>query len=139
MKQKELGIGNFTKIPNGIPAIEDRVNLMYTYGVKAGRLDLHRFVESLSTKAAKLFGLFPKKGTIAVGSDADLVIFDPAYHGKISAKTHSVNNDYSGFEGVAIEGRPAVVTVRGKVQVKDAKFVGQKNLGQFLKRKPQYF
>jgi len=137
LKQKELGIANFTKIPNGIPAIEDRVNLMYTYGVKAGRLDLHRFVEALSTKTAKLFGLFPKKGTIAVGSDADLVIYDPSYRGKISAKTHSVNNDYSGFEGVAIEGRPAVVTVRGQVQAKDGKFVGQKNLGQFLKRKPQ--
>ncbi len=139
LKQKELGVGDFTKIPNGIPAIEDRVNLMYTYGVKTGRLDIHRFVEALSTKAAKLFGLFPRKGTIAVGSDADLVIFDPNYRGKISAKTHSVNNDYSGFEGVAIEGRPVTVTVRGKVQVRDAKFVGQKTVGQFLKRKPQYF
>jgi dihydropyrimidinase len=139
LKQKELGIGNFTKIPNGIPAVEDRVTLMYTYGVKAGRLDLHRFVDSLSTKAAKLFGLFPKKGTIAVGSDADLVIFDPDYRGQISAKTHSVNNDYSGFEGTAVEGRPAVVTVRGQIQVEDGRFVGEKNLGRFLKRKPQYF
>jgi len=139
LKQKEMGIGNFTKIPNGIPAIEDRVNLMYTYGVKAGRLDIHRFVDALSTKTAKLFGLFPKKGTIAVGSDADLVIFDPAWKGSISAKTHSVNNDYSGFEGTPIEGRPSVVTVRGKVQVKDGRFVGTPGIGQLLKREPQYF
>jgi len=138
LKQKELGIGDFTKIPNGIPAIQDRVNVMYTYGVQAGRLDLHRFVEALSTKSAKLFGLFPKKGTIAVGSDADLVVFDPDYRGTISAKTHAVNNDYSGFEGTAIEGRPSVVTVRGQVQVANGAFVGQKNRGQFLRRQPQY-
>jgi len=139
LKQKELGLGDFTKIPNGIPAIEDRVNLMYTYGVKAGRLDLHRFVDALSTKTAKLFGLFPKKGTIAVGSDADLVIYDPTYRGTISAQTHHVNNDYSGFEGVAIEGRPAVVTVRGRVQVRGGQFVGAPGIGRLLKRQPQYF
>ena len=139
LKQKELGIGDFTKIPNGIPAIEDRVNLMYTYGVKTGRLDIHRFVDALSTKSAKLFGLFPRKGTIAVGADADVVVYDPNYRGIISAKTHSVNNDYSGFEGTPIEGRPSVVTVRGKVQVKDGQFVGTKSRGQFLARKAQYF
>jgi dihydropyrimidinase len=140
LSQKEgLGTGDFTKIPNGIPAIEDRVNLMYTYGVKAGKLDIHRFVDALSTRAAKLFGLFPKKGTIAVGSDADLVIYDPNYRGQISAKTHRVNNDYSGFEGVALEGRPDVVTVRGQVQVRGGQFVGKKDLGRFLRRQPQYF
>jgi len=139
LKQKALGIGDFTKIPNGIPAIEERVNLMYTYGVKAGRLDLHRFVDALSTKPAKLFGLFPKKGTIAVGSDADLVIYDPEYRGTISAQTQSINNDYSGFEGTLIDGRPWVVTVRGKVQVRDGVFVGEKGRGQFLRRTPQYF
>lgn len=139
LSQKELGLGNFTKIPNGIPAIEDRVNVMFTKGVKTGKLDIHRFVDALSTRSAKLFGLFPKKGTIAVGSDADLVIYDPAYQGTISAKTHLVNNDYSGFEGWEIGGKPSVVTVRGKVQVKDGKFVGQKDRGKFLARKPQYF
>jgi len=139
VKQKEMGLGNFTKIPNGIPAIEDRVNLMYTYGVKAGRIDLHRFVDALSTKSAKLFGLFPKKGTIAVGSDADLVVFDPDYRGVISAQTHLVNNDYSGFEGTPIEGRPSVVTVRGAVQVKDGAFVGTPGRGLFIRRQPQYF
>ena len=124
----------FTQIPNGIPGIEERVNLLYTYGVRRGRLDVHRFVDAASTRAAKLFGLFPRKGTIAVGSDADLVIFDPDYRGTISAATQHVNNDYNGFEGMEIEGRPSVVTVRGKVQVRDGQFVGERGRGQFLKR-----
>jgi dihydropyrimidinase len=138
-EQKFLGKEAFTTIPNGIPGIEDRVNLLYTYGVKRGRLDLDRFVDAASTRAAKLFGLFPRKGTIAIGSDADLVVYDPHYHGTISAKTHHVNNDYSGFEGMVIEGRPSVVTVRGKVQVKDGKFVGERGRGRMLKREPAYF
>ena len=134
--QKLLGKDAFTQIPNGIPGIEDRVNLMYTYGVKRNRLSLHRFVDALSTRPAKLFGLFPKKGTIAIGSDADLVIYDPAYRGVISAATHHVNNDYSGFEGWALEGRPAAVTVRGKLQVRDGRFIGEASRGQMLKREP---
>ncbi|HEX3878927.1 MAG TPA: dihydropyrimidinase [Bryobacteraceae bacterium] len=134
--QKLLGKDNFTAIPNGIPAIEDRVNLLYTYGVSRGRLDIHRFVDAVSTKAAKLFGLFPRKGTIAVGSDADLVIYDPGYRGKISAATHHVNNDYSGFEGFEIEGRPHIVTLRGRVQVRNGNFVGSQTHGQFLRRQP---
>ncbi|AFZ67759.1 dihydropyrimidinase [Deinococcus peraridilitoris] len=134
--QKELGRDNFTQIPNGIPAIEDRVNLLYTYGVSRGRLDIHRFVDAASTKAAKLFGLFPRKGTIAVGSDADLVVFDPTYRGTISAATHHVNNDYSGFEGFEIDGRPVVVTVRGQVAVRDGQFVGDPARGQLLRRTP---
>jgi dihydropyrimidinase len=134
--QKLLGDGAFTQIPNGIPGIEERVNLLYTYGVKTGRLDLHRFVDAASTRAAKLFGLFPRKGTIAVGSDADLVIFDPDYKGVISAKTQHVNNDYNGFEGMKMEGRASVVTVRGKVQVREGKFVGERGRGVLLKREP---
>lgn len=134
LNQKLMGKDNFTLIPNGIPGIEDRVNLMYTYGVKRGGLSLHRFVDALSTRAAKLFGLYPRKGTIAVGSDADLVLYDPSYRGVISAKTHHVNNDYSGFEGVEIEGRPSVVTVRGKVQVRDGVFVGEQGYGRLLRR-----
>jgi dihydropyrimidinase len=133
-EQKLLGEKAFTQIPNGIPGIEDRVNLMYTYGVRRGLLDLHRFVDALSTRAAKLFGLFPRKGTIAVGSDADLVVYDTAYRGTISAATHHTNNDYSGFEGFALEGRPAVVTVRGKVQVRDGTFVGEAGRGKMLRR-----
>lgn len=135
-QQKLLGKDAFTQIPNGIPGIEERVNLLFTYGVKRGRLDLHTFVNAASTRAAKLFGLFPKKGTIAVGSDADLVIYDPAYRGVLSAKSQHTNNDYNGFEGFPIEGRPAVVTVRGKVQVRDGEFVGEKNHGRFLRREP---
>ncbi|GEM87355.1 dihydropyrimidinase [Meiothermus granaticius] len=137
--QKLLGKDAFTAIPNGIPAIEDRVNLLYTYGVSRGNLDIHRFVDAASTKSAKLFGLFPRKGTIAVGSDADLVIYDPSYRGKISAATQSVNNDYNGFEGFEIDGKPRVVTVRGKVAVRDGQFVGEKGRGKLLRREPMYF
>ncbi|GBF06657.1 dihydropyrimidinase [Deinococcus aerius] len=132
--QKAMGEGDFTKIPNGIPAIEDRVNLLYTYGVSRGGLSLSRFVESASTKAARLFGLFPRKGTIAVGSDADLVIYDPNYRGHISASTSHMNNDYSAFEGWEIDGRPDVVTVRGEVAVEGGRFVGDPGRGQLLRR-----
>ena len=137
--QKAMGKDSFTAIPNGIPAIEDRVNLLYTYGVSRGTLDIHRFVESASTKAAKLFGLFPRKGTVAVGADADLVVFDPSYRGVISSKTQTGNNDYNGFEGFEIDGKPSVVTVRGQVQVRDGQFVGDTTRGQLLRRKPQHF
>lgn len=136
VEQKRLGEEDFTKIPNGIPAIEDRVNLLYTYGVSRGNLSLSRFVEAASTRAAKLFGLYPKKGTIAVGSDADLVIYDPEYRGTISAATSHMNNDYSGFEGFELDGRPVLVTVRGQVAVRDGEFVGDQARGQLLRRGP---
>jgi dihydropyrimidinase len=136
LEQKLLGKDAFTNIPNGIPGIEDRVNLLYTHGVARCRIDLHRFVDCASTRAAKLFGLFPRKGTIAVGSDADLVVFDPNYRGTVTVKTQHTNNDYNGFEGFSIEGRPSVVTVRGKIQVRDGQFIGDKSRGQFLKRQP---
>jgi dihydropyrimidinase len=137
--QKIMGKDAFTQIPNGIPGIEERVNLLYTAGVAGGRLDIHRFVDAASTKVAKLFGLYPRKGTIAVGSDADLVIFDSAYRGTISAARQYTNNDYNGFEGMEIVGRPSIVTVRGKVQVVDGKFIGDPLRGQFLKREPNHF
>jgi dihydropyrimidinase len=137
--QKVMGKSDFTKIPNGIPSLEDRVNAFYSYGVKRNRVDLHRFVDAASTQAAKLFGLFPKKGTIQLGSDADLVVYDPKYKGTISARTQSVNVDYNAFEGMSIEGRPNVVTVRGQVAVRDGKFVGQKGRGKFLQRQPTHF
>lgn len=138
-EQKLLGRDAFTAIPNGIPALEDRVNLLYTYGVRRGRLDLHRFVDAASTRAAQLFGLFPRKGTIAPGADADLVVYDPAYRGVISVQTQHGNNDYNGFEGLPIEGRPHAVTVRGKLQVRDGRFVGERGRGRFLKRDPHHF
>jgi dihydropyrimidinase len=139
IEQKRLGEGDFTRIPNGIPGIEDRVNLLYTHAVARGRLDVNRFVDVASTTAAKLFGLFPRKGTIAVGSDADLVVYDTAYRGAVSARTQSMNCDYNGFEGMRIEGRPSVVTVRGKVQVRDGRFVGDKTRGRLLRREPTHF
>ncbi|ADI14054.1 dihydropyrimidinase [Truepera radiovictrix] len=132
--QKAMGSGDFTKIPNGIPAIEDRVKLLYTYGVSRGELDVHRFVDAASTQAAKLFGLFPRKGTIEVGSDADLVVYDPDYRGTLSAKTQHMNVDYSGFEGFEIDGRPEVVTLRGEVMVREGRFVGTPGRGVFLRR-----
>jgi dihydropyrimidinase len=133
-EQKLLGKDAFTQIPNGIPGIEERVNLLYTYGVKRGTLDLHRFVDAASTRAAKIFGLFPRKGTIAVGSDADLVVYHPDKKQTISARTQHTNNDYNGFEGMEIDGGPSCVTVRGKVQVRDGVFVGDSTRGQLLRR-----
>jgi len=133
-----MGRDDFTKIPNGIPSLEDRINLLYTHGVKRGRLDLQTFVAVASTNAAKLFGLFPRKGNIAVGSDADLVIYDPDYRGKLSVKTQMQNIDYNAFEGWEIEGRPSVVTVRGEVAVRDGKFTGTVGRGCFLQREPTH-
>ena len=102
-KQKEMGKNDFTKIPNGIPSLEERINLLYTYGVKAGKIDLHTLVNVASTQVAKTFDLFPRKGTIRPGADADLVVYDPDYRGKISVKTQHMNLDYSAFEGWKIE------------------------------------
>jgi dihydropyrimidinase len=133
-KQKDMGRGDFTKIPNGIPSVQDRVHLLYTHGVVNRRLDLHRFVDVASTQAAKLFGLFPRKGTIQPGGDADLVVFDPNRRGVISARAQQMNVDYSAFEGWPIQGRADLVTVRGKVQVRDGAFVGAQNHGRMLRR-----
>ena len=136
--QKEMGRGDFTKIPNGIPSLEDRVNLYYTHGVAAGRMDLNTFVATASTNTAKIFGMFPRKGTIALGADADLVVYDPSYRGTISARTHQLNLDYSAFEGWEIKGRPNVVTVRGEVAARDGQFVGTIGRGQFVKREANH-
>ena len=137
VEQKRMGEDNFTLIPNGIPAIEDRVNLLYTYGVCRGGLSLHRFVDAASTRAAQIFGLYPRKGAVQVGSDADLVVYDPNYRGTVSAATSHGNNDYSGFEGFEIEGRPSVVTVRGQIAVRAGEFVGDPGRGQLLRRPPR--
>src|SRR3984957_4324820 len=137
--QKVMGKNDFTKIPNGIPSLEERIKLLYTYGVKTGRIDLHTFVNVASTQVAKLFSLFPRKGTIQLGADADLVVFDPTYRGTISVKTQLMNLDYSAFEGWKIEGRPSVVTVRGEIAARDGQFTGTIGRGNFLKREPQHF
>ncbi|MBC7782429.1 MAG: dihydropyrimidinase [Burkholderiales bacterium] len=137
--QKEMGRGDFTKIPNGIPSLEDRVNVFFTEGVKTGRIDINRFVDAASTQAAKLFGLYPRKGAIQLGSDADLVIYDPNYKGTISVKNQLMAVDYNPFEGRQISGRPSVVVVRGQIAARDGKFTGDPIRGQYLKREPSHF
>ncbi|UFJ42304.1 dihydropyrimidinase [Brevibacillus humidisoli] len=134
--QKDLGRGDFTKIPNGGPVIEDRFGLLYSEGVHAGRISLNQFVDVVSTKAAKLFGLFPRKGTIAVGSDADIVIFDPGIRRTISAETHHMNVDYNPFEGMEVQGEVVSVLSRGEYVVRDKQFVGHPGAGKYLKREP---
>jgi dihydropyrimidinase len=131
--QKTMGKDNFTKIPNGIPSVEHRVNLLYQSGVRAGRIDLHRFVDAASTQPARIFGL-KGKGTIAVGADADLVVFDPELKHTISAKTHAMATDYDAYEGWACTGRPSVVTVRGQVMARDGEFVGKLGRGRLVPR-----
>ncbi|MBX3245594.1 MAG: dihydropyrimidinase [Myxococcales bacterium] len=135
-EQKELGKDDFSKIPNGAPGVENRMALIYHGGVGQGRISLNRFVELTSTAAAKAFGLFPKKGTIAVGSDADLVIFDPERRETISASnavTHHMKVDYSTYEGFEVKGYPETVLSRGRVIVRDTK-LETRGGGQFIKR-----
>jgi dihydropyrimidinase len=133
-EQKEMGIGDFTKIPNGGPGIEHRMSLVFSGGVAQGRFSVNRFVELTATTPAKLFGLYPRKGTVAVGSDADLVIFDPKREHTISAKTHHMRVDYSMFEGIKVTGMPDVVLSRGRVLVEGDKFFGRPGQGEFIKR-----
>jgi dihydropyrimidinase len=133
-EQKELGRDDFTKIPNGGPGVEHRMSLIYSGGVASGRFGANRFVELVSTMPAKLFGLYPRKGTIAVGSDADLVIFDPKRKRTISAKTHHMRVDYSMFEGIQVTGMPDVVLSRGRVIVEADQFLGRAGQGEFLRR-----
>ena len=133
-EQKELGRDDFTKIPNGGPGVEHRMSLIYSGGVAGGRFSVNRFVELVSTTPAKLFGLYPRKGTIAVGSDADLVIFDPTRKHTISAKTHHMRVDYSMFEGIEVTGMPVAVLSRGRIVVEGDKFLGKAGQGEFLKR-----
>jgi dihydropyrimidinase len=134
MKEKELGRDDFTKIPNGGPGVEHRMSLIYNGGVAGGKIGLNRFVELTSTSAAKLFGLFPRKGTIAVGSDADIVIFDPNEEMTISAANHHMNVDYSAYEGMKVKGVTKTVLSRGRVVIEDGKYVGKAGDGRFLKR-----
>ncbi len=133
-EQKELGRDDFSKIPNGGPGVENRMSLIYHHGVTQGRVSLNRFVELTSTAAAKLFGLFPKKGTIAVGSDADIVIFDPNREQTISATTHHMRVDYSAYEGWRVKGVTETVLSRGRVIVEHSEFKGKAGAGRFLKR-----
>jgi dihydropyrimidinase len=131
--QKDLGKEDFSKIPNGLPAVEDRFTLLYG-GVEAGHIGLNRFVEIVATAPAKMFGLYPRKGTIAPGSDADIVVFNHTVERELSATTHHMNVDYSAYEGRKVKGLPEVVLQRGNVLVKDGMFHGKSGQGKFLPR-----
>jgi dihydropyrimidinase len=136
MKQKEMGIDNFSKIPNGAPGVEHRVELMYSEGVHQGRISLNKFVEVTSTTAAKIFGLFPRKGTIAVGSDADIIIFDPDVHHTISEDTHHMNVDYSAYEGWKVQGKTRTTNLRGAVAIDEGEARVSEGNGKYLSRPP---
>jgi dihydropyrimidinase len=136
--QKDLGEGNFAKIPNGLPSVEDRFTLLYQ-GVKDGRIGLNRFVELVATAPAKMFGLYPRKGTIAPGSDADIVVFDPNHERVISAESHHMNVDYSCFEGMKVRGLPEIVMQRGNVLVENGKWHGREGDGRFVSRSRTMF
>lgn len=133
-EQKLMGKDDFSKIPNGHPAIENRVELLYSEGVDKGRITLNKFVEVACTNPAKIFGMFPRKGTIAVGSDADIVLFDPNEKHTLSAKTHHMNVDYSAYEGRELTGKVKTVLLRGQVAIDGNKCLVDKGYGQFIKR-----
>jgi dihydropyrimidinase len=132
--QKILGKDDFSKIPNGAPGVENRLQLLYHHGVNAGKISLNRFVELVSTTPARLFGLYPKKGELAPGSDADIVIWDPNAEHLITSKTHHMRCDYSMFEGFAVKGNAKMVLSRGEVIVGQGKFQGRTGRGSYLRR-----
>jgi dihydropyrimidinase len=136
MDQKKMGIDNFAKIPNGAPGIEHRMELMYSEGVAKNKISLEKFVEVNCTAPAKIFGLFPRKGTIAVGSDADLVIFDPKAEHTLSAKTHHMNCDYSAYEGWKVSGKVKSTILRGTLAIDNGKALIGKGFGKYLPRGP---
>jgi dihydropyrimidinase len=133
-EQKELGKESFDKIPNGAPGVENRMALIYNGGVVENRISLNRFVELTSTAAAKMFGMFPKKGTIAVGSDADIVIFNPNGETKFGVEHEHMNVDYSSYEGWTVKGKVETVLSRGRVVIENGEHVGKQGDGQFIKR-----
>jgi dihydropyrimidinase len=132
--QKELGRGDFRKVPNGLPGVEDRVDLLHDGGVVGGRITRERWVEIISTAPARLFGMYPRKGTVSVGADADLVVYDPNRRRTISAATHHMDVDYSCYEGREVQGASEVVLSRGSVIVRNGEFTGKKGAGRFIKR-----
>jgi dihydropyrimidinase len=129
------GRDDFTKIPNGAAGIENRLGLLYTYGVLRNRISIHRFVDLFATQPAKIFGLYPRKGSIVPGGDADLVVFDPKATSTISAATHHHRCDRNIFEGFAVQGMPSHVIVNGRVQCKGGKLDVHRGAGRFLPRR----
>jgi dihydropyrimidinase len=133
-KQKLMGEADFSKIPNGHPAIENRMELLYSEGVHKGRISLNKYVEVACTNPAKIFGMFPRKGTIAPGSDADIVLFDPMARHTLSASTHHMNVDYSAYEGWEVTGKVKTVLLRGKLAIDNGKCLVEKGYGKFIPR-----
>jgi len=138
-QKRKLGADAFTKIPNGIPSLQERIDLLHTFGVLAGRIDYHTLVDAGSTAAARLFGLYPRKGTIRVGSDADLVVYDPKRAHTLSVESSFSRVDYNAFEGWQVTGKTEVATVRGRVHYRDSQFVGELGRGQLLRRDATHF
>jgi dihydropyrimidinase len=137
--QKDMGVGDFSKIPNGIGGVEHRMNLLYQ-GVVEGRISLERWVEITSTTPARMFGMYGRKGAITPGADADVVIYDPAGHTSIGLeKTHHMNMDYSAWEGFEIDGHVDTVLCRGRVIIDDNQYLGSKTHGQYLRRDPSQY
>ena len=134
VNQKPLGSSDFSKIPNGVPGVETRMTVVYDGGVRSGHITLNRFVELMSTAPAKLFGLFPKKGTLAVGSDADIVLFDPNESHTISADTQHSDCDFTLFEGREVTGRVKTVLLRGELLIDNGDWVGRTGQGEFVAR-----
>jgi dihydropyrimidinase len=132
-EQKELGLGNFSAIPNGIGGVEHRMDLIYQ-GVVDGQLSLARWVELCSTTPARMFGLYPRKGVIAPGSDADVVVYDPNSTTRLSVDTHHMNMDYSAYEGTVVQGKVDTVLSRGRVIIQDGQYLGSAGHGRYLPR-----
>jgi dihydropyrimidinase len=132
--QKTLGLGNFTKIPNGGPGVENRMQLAYHHGVNQGRMSLERFVDVTAEAPAKIFGIYPKKGVLAAGSDADIVVWDPNAAYTITAATQNMHTDYSIFEGFQVTGNARQVFSRGELVVEGGKFLGQVGRGRYVHR-----
>jgi len=132
--QKGLGKDDFSKIPNGAPGVETRLMLLYDGGVRTGKITINRWVQLVSTAPAKLMGLYPRKGTIAEGSDADIVIWDPERETTITAESMHMRVDYNPYEGRKVKGSPAMVLLRGSVVVDDGKFTGKAGQGRFVRR-----
>jgi dihydropyrimidinase len=136
--QKDMGREAFTCIPNGIPGIQERVDLVHTYGVCEDRINLQTMVATCSTNAAKTFGMYPQKGEIAAGSDADVVIYDPAYEGVFSQSESESKTDYSGYEGMTRKGRPELVMLRGGLVARNGRYIGSGGGGQYIGRVPTH-
>ncbi|WP_425538212.1 amidohydrolase family protein [Microaceticoccus formicicus] len=134
--EKNKGLDDFTKAPGGIPGVEERVRVIFSEGVMKGRITLNRFVEIMSTNPAKIFGMYPKKGSLVVGTDADIIVIDPSSKSKISAADIRGSSEYTAYQGLEVQGGIHLVFSRGKLIAKDNEFLGNKGDGEFIFRNP---